>query len=75
MLNEYPKEFIDSIIKPSRSNCPSSHTVCQGMVNIPYVRVSLRNSDALETNVRTIFKTEHTLCGTLMKTGLVRVAQ
>jgi hypothetical protein len=30
MLNEYPHEFVDSIMKPSRSKRPSSDTICQG---------------------------------------------
>jgi hypothetical protein len=37
MLNEYPQEFACSIMKPSRSNCPSSDTIYQGTVTIPHV--------------------------------------
>jgi hypothetical protein len=36
MLNEYPQHFIDSIVKPSRSNCTLGGTY-HGMVLIPYV--------------------------------------
>jgi hypothetical protein len=37
MLNEYPQEFVDSTMKPLRSNCPSD-TIYQGTVIIPYVK-------------------------------------
>jgi hypothetical protein len=48
MLYEYPQEFVDSIMKLSRSNRPSSDTIYHGTV-IPYVRVSPRSSDIFET--------------------------
>jgi hypothetical protein len=48
ILNEYLQEFVDSIMKPGRSNHPSG-TIYQSMVIIPYVGVSLKNSDALGT--------------------------
>jgi hypothetical protein len=38
LLNEYPQEFVDSSMKPSRSNCPSSDTIYQGTVIIPQVK-------------------------------------
>jgi hypothetical protein len=38
MLNEYPKEFVDSVMKPSVKNRPTSDTVYQGTVVIPYVK-------------------------------------
>jgi hypothetical protein len=38
MLNEYPKEFVHSIIKPSRSNRPSLDIIFWGTVIIPYVK-------------------------------------
>jgi hypothetical protein len=38
MLNECLQEFVDFIMKPSRSNCPSSDTIYQDTVIIPYVR-------------------------------------
>jgi hypothetical protein len=58
ILNKYPQEFVDSVIKPGRSNRPSLDTR----------RIGNR------INVRTIFKTKHTLRGTLVKTGPVRNA-
>jgi hypothetical protein len=42
MLNEYPQEFTDFIMKPLRSNCPSSGTIYQGTVIVPYVKVKVR---------------------------------
>jgi hypothetical protein len=39
ILNKYPQEFVDSIMKPARSNCPSSDTIYHSMVIIiPYVK-------------------------------------
>jgi hypothetical protein len=38
MLSEYPQEFVDSIMKPSRSNRPSPNTVHQGTVIFPHVK-------------------------------------
>jgi hypothetical protein len=38
MHNEYAKEIVDSIIKPSRSSNPSSDTVYQGTVINTYVK-------------------------------------
>jgi hypothetical protein len=38
MLNEYPQEFGDSIMKLSGSNHPSSNTTYQGTVIIPYIK-------------------------------------
>jgi hypothetical protein len=32
MLNDYPNELVDSIMKPSRSNRPSSDIIHQGTV-------------------------------------------
>jgi hypothetical protein len=45
--NEYPQEFVDSIMKTSRSNCPSTDTIYQGMVVFHMLRIFLTNSDAL----------------------------
>jgi hypothetical protein len=77
MLNEYTQEFTDSIMKPSRSNRPSSDTIYQGTVITPYVRGTSEKFRRIGNcfNVRTIFKTKHTLRGTSMKTGPVRDAQ
>jgi hypothetical protein len=60
-------------MKPGRSNRPSSDTVYRSMVIIPYVRVISEKFRRIGNrfNVRTIFKTKHTLRGTLMKTGPV----
>jgi hypothetical protein len=49
MPNEYPEEFVDSIIKPMISNDPSSDTIYHGTVIIPHVKISPRYPDALET--------------------------
>jgi hypothetical protein len=77
MLNEYRKEFVDSIMKPSTRNCPSSDAIYQGTVIIQYVTGISEKFRHIGNrfNLRTIFKTKHTFRGTLMKTGLVRDAQ
>jgi hypothetical protein len=48
-LNGYPQEIVDSIMKPRRSNRPSSDTTDQSTVFIPYVKISPKNSGALGT--------------------------
>jgi hypothetical protein len=75
-LNEYPQEFADSMIKPSRSNRPSD-TTYQGTVIIQYVKgISEKfRCTGNRFNVRTIFNTKYTLRGTLMKTEPVTDAQ
>jgi hypothetical protein len=77
MLNENPQKFIDFPMKPLRSNCPSSDIIYQGTVIIPHIKGTSEKFRHIGNhfNVRTIFKTKHTLHGTLMKTGLVRGAQ
>jgi hypothetical protein len=77
MLNEYPKEFADSLIKPSRSNRPSSDTIYCCTVIIPYVKGIFEKMRHIgnHSNLRIIFKTKHKLHGTLIKTGPVRDAQ
>jgi hypothetical protein len=77
ILNEYLQEFNDSIMKPSRSNCPSSDTIFQGTVIIPFIRGISKKFRSIENlfSVRTIFKSKHTSGGTLMKTGSVRDSQ
>jgi hypothetical protein len=77
MLNEYPQKFVDSIMKPSRSNRPSSDTIYQGTVIIPQVKCISEKFRCIGKQfiVRTIFKTKHTLCGTLLRTGPDRDAQ
>jgi hypothetical protein len=77
MLKEYPQDFVDSIMKPSRSSHPSSDTIYQGIVIIPYVKGISKKFGCIGNrfNIRTIFKTKHTLRGTLMKTGPDRDTQ
>jgi hypothetical protein len=77
MLNEYPQEFIDPVMKPSRCNYSSSDTIYQDTVIIPYVKGICEKFRRAGNrfNVRTVFKTKHTLCGILMETRLVRDAQ
>jgi hypothetical protein len=76
MLNEYPQEFVDSVMKTSRSSRPYSDKIYQETL-IPYVKVTSEKFRRIENrfNVRSIFKTKHTLRGTLMKIGPVRDAQ
>jgi hypothetical protein len=38
MLNEYPKEFVDSIMKQPSSNRPFSYTTYESRIIIPYVK-------------------------------------
>jgi hypothetical protein len=75
MLKEYPQEFVDSIMKLSETNSPSD-TVYQGqsLSHILIIRVSPKNSDALETVSMsgTIFKIKHTCHGIPIVTRLVR---
>jgi hypothetical protein len=77
MLNEYPQEFVDSVMMPSRSNHPSSDTIYQGTVIIPYFKAVSEKLRCIGNhfNVRTIFKIKHTLRGSLTKTGPVRDTQ
>jgi hypothetical protein len=49
MFNEYPKEFVDSIMNPSRSNRPSSDKSSRTLSLTHILRISPKNSDALET--------------------------
>jgi hypothetical protein len=64
-------------MKPSRSNCPSSDTIYKGTVIILYVKGISEKFRLIGNcfNVRTIFKTTHTLHGTLMRTGSLRNGQ
>jgi hypothetical protein len=77
MVNEYPQEFADSIMKPSSSNRPSSDTIFQGTIIVPHVKGISEKFRHIGNrfNVRTIFKTKHTIRGALMKTGRARDAQ
>jgi hypothetical protein len=55
ILNEYPQKFVDSIIKSSISNHPSSDIIYQGMFIIPYVQCISEKFRCTENcfNVRT----------------------
>jgi hypothetical protein len=77
MHNEYPKEFVDSVTKPSVRNRLTSDTVYHGTVVIPYVMGISEKFRRIKNrfSLRTILKTKHTHCVTLMKTGPVRDAQ
>jgi hypothetical protein len=77
MLTEYPKESAGSVMKSSTRNRPSSNTIYQGTVVIPYVMGTSEKCRHIGNcfNLRPIFKTKHTLHGTLLKTGPVRDAQ
>jgi hypothetical protein len=58
MLIEYPQEFVDSVMKPSRSRRPSSHIIYQGTVIIPYIKgisEKIRRTEK-RFHVRTILK-------------------
>jgi hypothetical protein len=77
MLNEYPKEFVDSVMKPLVRNHPTSDTVYQGTVVIPYVKSISEKFRHIGNHfsLRTIFKTKHALRWTMMETGPDRDAQ
>jgi hypothetical protein len=77
MLNRYPKEFVDSVMKPSTTNRPSETKYQATVIIPPYVKGTSEKFSRIGNrfNLRTIFKTKHTLCGTLMKTGPVREVQ
>jgi hypothetical protein len=77
MLNEYPQEFNDSIMKPVRSNRLSSDTIYQGIVIIPCGKGISEKFRHIGNrfNINVTVKTKHTFCGTLMKTGPVRDGQ
>jgi hypothetical protein len=76
VLREYPKTFVDFVMKSLRSYRPSSDTLYKGTVIILYVKDISEKFRRIGNryNLRTIFKTKHTLRGTLMKTGPVRNA-
>jgi hypothetical protein len=59
MLNEYPQEFTDFVMKPLKRNHLSSDTIHQGMVIIPYIKgISKKfRCTGNHFNVRIIFKT------------------
>jgi hypothetical protein len=68
LLNEYLQEFVDSIMKPRRSNHPSD-TIHHGTVTFPYV---MGISDALgTTSMLEPFSKLNIHCVPLTKTGPV----
>jgi hypothetical protein len=77
VLNEYPKEFVDSVLKLSARKRPSSDTVYQATVDIPCVKGTSEKFRRIGNrfNLGTVFKTKYTRRMTLMKTGPVRDAQ
>jgi hypothetical protein len=77
LFRSHPKEFVDSAMKPSARNRPSSDRVYLGTVIIPHVKGISEKFGCIGNRfqLRTIFKTKHTLHGTLMTTGPVRDVQ
>jgi hypothetical protein len=69
MLNEYPKKFVDSVMKQLPRNRPSSDTIFQDTVVIPYAKGTSEKFRRIGNrfNLRTIINNKHTLRGTLMK--------
>jgi hypothetical protein len=65
ILNDYSQEFIDSIMKPLRSNHPASDSIYQGTVIIAHVKGINEKCRCTGNrfNVRTIFQT---LCGIMI---------
>jgi hypothetical protein len=49
MPSEYPKEFIDSVLKPPSRNHPSSDKTYQGTAVIPYVKGIAEKFRRIET--------------------------
>jgi hypothetical protein len=77
MLNKYLQEFIDSIMRPSRSNRPFSDKIYQGTIIMLYLKDIYEKFRCTGNcfNVRNILKTKYAFCGTMMKTGSFRDAQ
>jgi uncharacterized protein (UPF0335 family) len=69
-LNGYPQRVIDSVMKSRKNNNPSTGKVPQSTGEIPYVRGISEKFRRIGNryNVRTIFKTKHTLQGILITT-------
>jgi hypothetical protein len=75
-LNSYPQVFIDSVVNSNGSSQPKKVEKPQGSVYIPYVKdVSEKFKCIGNHNIRTIFKTKHTLRSSLLKTRLKRDLQ
>jgi hypothetical protein len=58
MLNKYPQEFIDSIMKCSKSSHPYSDKIYQGTIIISYIKVISEKLTRIGNRfeVRTILK-------------------
>jgi hypothetical protein len=59
ILNKYPQVFVDAVIKPLKSNHPSSDTIYQDTIITPYVTGISEKSryTGNHFNVRNFFKT------------------
>jgi hypothetical protein len=69
-INGYSQRFIDSVMKSRKNNNPSTDKVAHRTVVIPHVRGISEKFLRIGNRyiIRTIFKTKHTLRGTLMTT-------
>jgi hypothetical protein len=47
IFHKYPEQLVHSLMKPGRSNHPSSGTIYHGMIINPYVRVTLGTASIL----------------------------
>jgi hypothetical protein len=73
-LNVYPQGFIDSVINSKGSSHLNKEQKPLGSVYIPYVKgVSEKFKCIGNRDIRTIFKTKHTLRSSLTKTRPERV--
>jgi hypothetical protein len=77
MLNDYPQELNGSTMKPPRTSLPSSNMIGLGMIITPHVTDISHQFKCTGNclNAGSIFKTTHTVCETLIKTGLITDAQ
>jgi hypothetical protein len=69
-LNDYPLSFTDSVINSNRSTRPNQEEKSLGSVHIPYVKGISKMFKRIGNNynIRTNFKTKHTLVISLMRT-------
>jgi hypothetical protein len=65
MLSEYPKESVDSVMKPATRNRSSSDKIYQGSIIIPYVKGTSEKFIRIGNrfNLRIILKNKHALRG------------
>jgi hypothetical protein len=61
VLNEYPQEFTDSIMKPGRRDGASLDRLYHSTILIPYIKVISKKfrRNGNRFNVRTIFETKY----------------